>query len=88
MAHKKGQGSCHNGRDSNPKYRGIKKYAGEHVRSGYILVRQLGSKFHPGRGVRMGNDYTLYAVRDGVVAFQSNRRVHVVDAPVPAAANA
>ena len=80
MAHKKGQGSCRNGRDSNPKYRGIKKYAGERVRSGYILVRQLGSRFKPGKGVRMGNDYTLYAVRDGVVEFQSNRKVHVMPA--------
>ncbi|MDJ0523433.1 MAG: 50S ribosomal protein L27 [Planctomycetota bacterium] len=86
MAHKKGQGSCRNGRDSNPKYRGIKCYAGERVRSGYILVRQLGSRFKPGKGVRMGNDYTLYAVRDGVVAYQSNRKVHVqpLEQPVEA----
>ncbi len=84
MAHKKGQGSCRNGRDSNPKYRGIKKYAGERVASGYILVRQLGSRFKPGNGVRMGNDYTLYAVREGVVKYQSNRKVHVIDAPTPA----
>ena len=80
MAHKKGQGSCRNGRDSNPQYRGIKCYAGEKVRSGFILVRQLGSRFKPGQGVRMGNDYTLYAVRDGVVEYQSNRKVHVVEA--------
>ena len=86
MAHKKGQGSCRNGRDSNPKYRGIKCYAGEKVRSGNIIVRQLGSRFKPGRGVRMGNDYTLYAVREGVVKFQSNRKVHVVD-PVAVAAS-
>jgi len=79
MAHKKGQGSCRNGRRSNPKFRGIKKYAGEHVRSGFILVRQLGSRFKPGRGVRMGNDYTLYAVRDGVVEYQKNHKVHVVE---------
>jgi large subunit ribosomal protein L27 len=77
MAHKKGQGSCRNGRDSNPKSRGIKKYAGERVLSGNILVRQLGTRFKPGHGVRVGNDYTLYAVRDGVVRFQSNRSVHV-----------
>ena len=77
MAHKKGQGSCRNGRDSNAKSRGIKKYAGERVQSGYILVRQLGSRFKPGKGVRMGNDYTLYAVREGVVEYQSNRKVHV-----------
>lgn len=79
MAHKKGQGSCRNGRDSNPKYRGIKCYAGEKVKSGSILVRQLGSRFKPGRGVRMGNDYTLYAVRPGVVEYQSNRKVHVIE---------
>ena len=77
MAHKKGQGSCRNGRDSNAKSRGIKKYAGEAVISGNLLVRQVGSRFKPGHGVRMGNDYTLYAVRDGVVRFQTNRCVHV-----------
>ncbi|MGE0192840.1 MAG: 50S ribosomal protein L27 [Planctomycetota bacterium] len=77
MAHKKGQGSCRNGRDSNAKSRGIKKYAGEAVISGNILVRQVGSRFKPGHGVRMGNDYTLYAVRDGFVRFQTNRCVHV-----------
>lgn len=82
MAHKKGQGSCRNGRDSNPKYRGIKKYAGERVQSGYILVRQLGSRFKPGKGVRMGNDFTLYAVREGVVEYQKNRKVHVMPAEV------
>jgi large subunit ribosomal protein L27 len=86
MAHKKGQGSCRNGRRSRPKYRGIKCYAGESVQSGSIIVRQLGSRFHPGRGVRMGNDYTLYAVREGVVEFQSNRRVHVVERPAPVTA--
>ena len=84
MAHKKGQGSCRNGRDSNPKSRGIKVYAGERVRSGFILVRQLGSRFKPGRGVRMGNDFTLYAVKDGIVKYHPNRSVHVtpVEAPV------
>lgn len=82
MAHKKGQGSCRNGRDSNAKARGIKKYAGERVRSGYILVRQLGSRFKPGKGVRMGNDFTLYAVREGIVEYQSNRKVHVRPAEV------
>ena len=80
MAHKKGQGSCRNGRDSNPKSRGIKVYAGQHVRSGNILVRQLGSRFKPGRGVRMGNDFTLYAVAEGVVKYHPNRSVHVTAA--------
>lgn len=77
MAHKKGQGSTRNGRDSNPKYRGVKRYAGERVAPGHILVRQLGSRFKPGKNVRMGRDYTLFAVAEGVVEFQENRRVHV-----------
>jgi len=80
MAHKKGQGSCRNGRDSNPHYRGVKCYGGEAVRSGFILVRQVGSRLKPGLGVRMGRDFTLYAVRDGVVQYQDNGRVHVLDA--------
>ncbi|RMF92886.1 MAG: 50S ribosomal protein L27 [Planctomycetota bacterium] len=81
MAHKKGQGSSRNGRDSNPQYRGVKKYAGEYVRAGSIIVRQVGTKFHPGRGVGMGNDYTIYALVDGVVQFdKSGRRVNVVSA--------
>ncbi len=77
MAHKKGQGSTRNGRDSNPQYRGVKKYAGEHVRPGHILVRQVGSRFKPGKNVGMGRDYTLFAVGEGVVAFHANRTVHV-----------
>lgn len=80
MAHKKGQGSCKNGRDSNPKYRGIKKYAGQRVRSGNILVRQLGSRFKPGKHVRMGGDYTLYAVAEGTVEYRKNRTVHIIPA--------
>ena len=78
MAHKKGQGSCRNGRDSNPKYRGVKKYAGERVHSGHILVRQVGSSLKPGKGVRMGNDYTLYSVAVGRVEYRPNKTVHVV----------
>ena len=77
MAHKKGQGSTRNGRDSNPQYRGVKHYAGEQVGPGYILVRQVGSKFKPGKNVRMGRDYTLFSVAEGIVEFQSNKRVHV-----------
>lgn len=80
MAHKKGQGSCKNGRDSNPKSRGIKKQDGEFVISGNIIVRQLGSRFKPGKGVRMGNDYTLYAVAPGRVQFRPNRTVHILEA--------
>jgi len=77
MAHKKGQGSSRNGRDSNPQFRGIKRYGGQAVTPGTILVRQCGTKFHPGKNVGMGNDYTLYSLVDGTVRFQSNRRVHV-----------
>ena len=77
MAHKKGQGSANNTRDSNPQFRGVKKYAGESIRAGGIIVRQLGTKFHPGKNVGIGNDYTLFALTDGIVRFQKNRRVHV-----------
>ncbi|HTM53891.1 MAG TPA: 50S ribosomal protein L27, partial [Pirellulales bacterium] len=69
MAHKKGQGSSRNGRDSNGQRRGVKRYAGEKVIAGNILVRQVGTKFHPGRGVGLGSDYTLFALVDGVVEF-------------------
>ena len=78
MAHKKGQGSSRNGRDSNAQYRGVKAYGGERVRAGSIIVRQRGTKFHPGRNVGCGSDYTLFAKADGVVNFQANRRVHVI----------
>jgi large subunit ribosomal protein L27 len=70
MAHKKGVGSSRNGRDSNPQYRGIKRFGGEHVRAGNIIVRQCGTKWHPGRNVGLGNDYTIYALVDGVVRFE------------------
>lgn len=81
MAHKKGQGSSRNGRDSNAQRRGVKRFGGQFVRSGNILIRQLGTKFHPGKGVGVGNDYTLYALRDGYVTFdRGGRRVHVVEA--------
>jgi len=79
MAHKKGQGSSRNGRDSNAQRRGVKKYGGEQVIAGNILVRQCGTKFRPGAGVGCGNDYTLFALVDGVVKFdQKSRRVNVV----------
>ena len=77
MAHKKGQGSTRNGRDSNPQYRGVKRFGGQSVSAGTILVRQCGTKFHPGHNVGRGSDFTLFALVDGVVRFQSNRRVHV-----------
>ena len=79
MAHKKGQGSSRNGRDSNAQRRGVKKFGGEQVRAGNILVRQVGTRFHPGANVGMGTDYTLFALSDGVVLFdQEGRRVNVV----------
>ena len=84
MAHKKGQGSTQNGRDSNPQYRGVKAYGGQRVKAGSIIVRQVGPKFHPGRNVRRANDDTLFAVAEGVVRFQPNGRVHV-DVPEPSA---
>lgn len=71
MAHKKGQGSTRNGRDSNPQYRGVKAYGGEFVRAGSIIVRQLGTKFHPGRHVGLGKDYTIFAKSDGFVEFRN-----------------
>ena len=70
MAHKKGQGSTQNGRDSNPQFRGIKLYGGQVAQSGSIIVRQCGTKFHPGHLVRMGKDNTLYAVANGEVRFR------------------
>ena len=77
MAHKKGQGSSRNGRDSNPHYLCVKMYAGQAVKAGSILVRQCGTKFFPGSNVGMGRDYTLFAEAEGTVRFQG-RRVHVV----------
>ncbi|MBO68733.1 MAG: 50S ribosomal protein L27 [Acidiferrobacteraceae bacterium] len=70
MAHKKAGGSSRNGRDSESKRLGIKRYAGERVQAGSILVRQRGSKFHPGQNVGMGRDHTLFALRAGTVSFQ------------------
>ena len=86
MAHKKGVGSSRNGRDSNPKYRGIKKYGGEAVRAGNIIVRQCGTKMHPGRNVGLGTDYTMYALVDGVVRFhhKDKKRQAVSVDPFPA----
>lgn len=76
MAHKKGQGSTKNGRDSNPQYRGIKLYGGQVAKAGNIIVRQCGTKFKPGFNVGMGKDYTLFALTDGSIEFQG-RKVHV-----------
>jgi large subunit ribosomal protein L27 len=76
MAHKKGQGSTKNGRDSNPQYRGVKAYGGQAVTAGSIIIRQCGTKFMPGFNVGVGTDYTLFALKDGKVEFQG-RKVHV-----------
>ena len=79
MAHKKGQGSSRNGRDSNGQRRGVKKFSGEVVRAGNILVRQVGTKFHPGRGTGLGSDFTIFALVDGKVQFnRSGRRINVI----------
>ncbi|MHC4399960.1 MAG: 50S ribosomal protein L27 [Planctomycetota bacterium] len=79
MAHKKGQGSSRNGRDSNAQRRGVKRFGGEQVRAGNILVRQLGTRYHPGKGVGQGNDFTLFALIDGCVKFdRKGRRINVV----------
>lgn len=81
MAHKKGQGSTRNGRDSNGQRRGVKKFGGETVQAGSILVRQVGNRFHPGANVGQGKDYTLFALVDGVVKFdREGRRVNVLAA--------
>jgi large subunit ribosomal protein L27 len=79
MAHKKGQGSSRNGRDSNGQRRGVKRFAGEQVLAGNILVRQLGTQFHPGKNVGQGKDYTLFALVDGKVEFdREGRRINVL----------
>ena len=78
MAHKKGQGSSRNGRDSNAQRLGIKKFGGQHVLAGNILARQCGTKWHPGRNVGMGSDYTLFALTEGTVMFDRNgRRINI-----------
>ena len=78
MAHKKGQGACRNGRDSNAQRRGVKRFGGQEVTTGSILVRQVGTKFHPGENVGVGRDFSLFALKDGVVEFdRAGRRVNV-----------
>jgi large subunit ribosomal protein L27 len=82
MAHKKGQGSTRNGRDSQGQRRGVKVFGGQEARAGNIIVRQLGTCVHPGRGVGLGRDYTLFALRDGTVRFfeSQGRKYVAVDA--------
>lgn len=79
MAHKKGQGSSRNGRDSNSQRLGVKRFGGEHVIAGNILVRQVGTRFHPGKNVGQGKDYTLFALVEGKVKFdREGRRINVL----------
>jgi len=89
MAHKKGQGSSRNGRDSNGQRRGVKIYAGEKVRAGNILVRQVGTRVHAGPNVGVGRDWTLFALIDGTVRYErygkDRRRVTILPAPAPQA---
>jgi large subunit ribosomal protein L27 len=86
MAHKKGQGSSQNGRDSNSKRLGVKAFGSEFVTAGSIIVRQRGSKFHAGKNVGIGRDWTLFALIDGTVQFEkARRRINVIPEPVPAA---
>ena len=89
MAHKKGGGTSRNNRDSNPQYRGVKKFGGERVRAGNIIIRQCGTKFHPGRNVGLGSDYTIFSLIDGVVKFEhkTKTRYKVSVYPGEAAAN-
>ena len=84
MAHKKGVGSSRNGRDSNPQYRGVKKFGGEKVVAGNIIVRQCGTKWHPGRNVGLGTDYTIYALIDGVVKFEHKNKTRYKVSVYPA----
>lgn len=78
MAHKKGQGTSRNGRDSHSKRLGVKKFEGQTVLAGNIIIRQRGTKFHPGRNVGLGRDFTIFALSDGKVKFEkARRRVHV-----------
>ncbi|MCL4865651.1 MAG: 50S ribosomal protein L27 [Gemmatimonadales bacterium] len=89
MAHKKGVGSSRNGRNSNPQYLGVKKFGGEHVIAGNIIVRQRGTVFHPGKNVKRANDDTLFALADGVVTFEQKdkrrKKVSVYPVTEPAA---
>ena len=77
MAHKKGQGSSRNGRDSNPQYRGVKLFGGQTAKAGAIIVRQCGTKFFAGQNVDMGRDYTLFATAPGTVQFMG-RKINVI----------
>ena len=79
MAHKKGQGSTNNGRDSNPQYLGVKRYGGQVVTAGTIIVRQRGTKFFPGKNTKIGGDDTIFATADGTVQFNTKRGRKLID---------
>lgn len=79
MAHKKGQGSSRNGRDSNPKFRGVKLYGGQLAKAGAIILRQCGTKWHPGFNVGMGRDFTIFALKAGTVLFKG-KKIHIIEA--------
>jgi len=78
MAHKKGQGTTRNGNDSNPKYRGLKAFGGQLVKPGEIIARQCGTRFHPGKNVKLARDYTIFSLIPGRVVFESRRRISVM----------
>lgn len=86
MAHKKAGGSTKNGRDSNPKMRGVKRYGGQLVKTGEILVRQVGTKFHPGVNVGLGRDFTIYSLIEGVVKFERHDKLRKRISVYPASA--
>jgi large subunit ribosomal protein L27 len=88
MAHKKGVGSSRNGRDSNPQYLGVKRYGGERVVAGNIIVRQRGTRFHAGKNVGLGNDHTIFALVDGIVKFEhkDKKRMKISVYPMTATA--
>jgi len=88
MAHKKGVGSTRNGRDSNPQYRGVKKFGGEQVTAGSIIIRQCGTQYHPGRNVGLGSDYTIYSLIEGVVKFEHKSKSRYKVSVYPVAENA
>jgi large subunit ribosomal protein L27 len=85
MAHKKGQGSSRNGRDSGPKFRGVKVFGGQVIRAGGIIVRQVGTVFHPGSNVGLGRDFTIFALVDGTVKFERKGKSRSKVSVVPAA---
>ncbi|HEU5358977.1 MAG TPA: 50S ribosomal protein L27 [Gemmatimonadales bacterium] len=87
MAHKKGVGSSRNGRDSNPQFLGVKRFGGEKVTSGMIIVRQRGTKFHPGRNVRRASDDTLFSLIDGIVKFEHKDKARQKVSVYPVATN-